>query len=142
MAPEGQRTWRNLTLASELTAAAFAANWTSDASALRSEIPKLDAYCQASLIQQRIEDTDLLAAAISEIRPLTPLGLKTACRRLSALKGQDATRLLLQKTLPSESSFCLKEAIVEILDELDLAVGQNRNKVAKLRHEQYVDSNN
>ena len=142
MAPEGQRTWRNLTLASELTAAAFATKWTNDGSDLRSEIPKLDAYFQASLIQHRIEDTDLLAAAITEIRPLTPLGLKTACRRLSALKGQEATRILLQRTLPSEASFCLKEAIVEILGELDLVVGQNRNKVAKSRHEQYVDSNN
>ena len=141
MAPEGQRTWRNLTLASELTAAAFAAKWTNDTSDLRSEISKLDAYFQASLIQQRIEDPDLLAAAISEIRPMTPLGLKAACRRLIALKGLEATQILLQKTLSSESSFCLREAIVEILGELDLVVGQNRNKVAKLPYERHFDSN-
>ena len=140
MAPEGQRTWRNLTLASELTAAAFAAKWSNDTADLRAEIPKLDAYFQASLIQQRIDDTDLLTETITDIRPLTPLGLKTACRRLMALKGHEATRLLLQNALPSEASFCLRDAIVEILSELDLAVGQNQNKVAKSPNGPHIDS--
>ena len=130
VARDGNRTWSALPLASELTAPAIAANWQSNSFNLIREISRLSPYVQADILKSHPFDMNFFTEVILHVRPISPLGIKTASRRIAECEGASAALPILYRALSHESSFYLSTALREMVDELKTVVEQRDQAVA------------